>query len=74
MLVPHLYTRDANGLHSLTNSAATMEELQDVIAEDWAPISAKSLRKLAHSMPKRLQAVIDAKGDCTKTVTTVVTL
>jgi len=42
-----------------------MEELQNVIAEEWEATPLKFLRKLARSMPKRLQAVIDAKGDHT---------
>ncbi len=43
-----------------------MEELQDVVAEQWKKTPKKLLRKLARSMPKRFQAVIDAKGDHTK--------
>ena len=42
-----------------------MEELQDVIAKEWAATSPEFLRKLARSMPERCQAVIDAKGDHT---------
>jgi transposase len=46
--------------------AATMEELQDIVAEEWAATSVEFLTKLAKSMPERCQAVIDAKGDHTK--------
>ena len=46
--------------------AATMEELQDVIAEEWAATDINFLRKLARSMPKRCKAVIEANGDHTK--------
>ena len=42
--------------------ASTMEELQDVVAEEWERTSLDLLRTLAHSMPARCQAVIDAKG------------
>ena len=41
----------------------TIEELQDVIAEEWEKIPKKFLQKLAHSMVKRLELVIAAKGD-----------
>jgi transposase len=44
----------------------SMEELQDIVAEQWKNTPKKLLRKLARSMPERCQAVIDAKGDHTK--------
>jgi hypothetical protein len=46
--------------------ARTMEELQDIVAEEWAATSVEFLTKLAKSMPARCQAVIDAKGNHTK--------
>jgi transposase len=46
--------------------AGTIEELQDVVAEEWEATSLDFLRKLAHSMPDRCQAVIDAQGEHTK--------
>ena len=44
----------------------TMEELQDIVAEEWKKTPKKLLRTLARSMPERCQAVIDAQGDHTK--------
>ena len=44
----------------------TMEELQDIVAEEWAATSPKLLCTLAQSMPARCKAVIDAHGDHTK--------
>jgi transposase len=46
--------------------AATVEELQDVVAEEWAATPQDYLATLAQSMPARCQAVIDANGDHTK--------
>jgi uncharacterized coiled-coil protein SlyX len=43
----------------------TMEELQDIVAEQWKETDKELLRKLARSMPERCQAVIDAHGDHT---------
>ena len=69
------YSPDLNPIENLWNDmarrvelrpAATVEELQDVIAEEWAATSLPFLCKLACSMPKRCQAVIDAKGEHTK--------
>jgi len=44
----------------------TMEELQDVVAAEWDKVDRDYMRTLVHSMPKRCQAVIDAKGWHTK--------
>ena len=41
------------------------EELQDVIAEEWTKTPIEFLTKLAHSMIRRCEAVIAAKGDHT---------
>jgi len=69
------YSPDLNPIENLWNDlarrvearpAATMEELQDVIAEEWERTSPASLRKLARSMPRRCKAVIKARGDHTK--------
>ncbi len=69
------YSPDLNPIENLWNDlarrvevrpASTVEELQDAIAEEWERTSSAFLRKLARSMPKRCQAVIDAKGDHTK--------
>jgi len=39
-----------------------LEPLQDAVAEIWKETSENLLLKLAHSLPKRCQAVIDANG------------
>ena len=44
----------------------TVEELQDVIAAEWDKVDKRLMLKLAHSMPKRCEAVIDAQGWHTK--------
>jgi hypothetical protein len=41
----------------------TVEELQDVIAEEWAATSPQLLKTLAHSMIKRCKAVISVQGE-----------
>lgn len=69
------YSPDLNPIENLWSDmarrvevrpASTMDELQDVIAEEWASTDADFLVTLARSMPKRCQAVIDAKGQHTK--------
>lgn len=46
--------------------APTMEQLQDIVAEEWAATPRAVIQSLVNSMPARCQAVIDAKGDHTK--------
>src|SRR5680860_777181 len=69
------YSPDLNPIENLWNDiarrvearpASTLEELQDVIAQEWERTSPTFLRKPARSMPKRCQAVIKARGDHTK--------
>jgi hypothetical protein len=44
----------------------TVDQLQNVIAAEWDKIDGDYMRTLVHSMPRRCQAVIDAKGWHTK--------
>ncbi len=69
------YSPDLNPIENLWNAMAraveqhacnTMEELQDVVAAEWERVDADYMRKLAHSMPKRCAAVVEAKGWHTK--------
>jgi len=68
------YSPDLNPIENLWADLArrvekfqceTMEELQDIVAEEWKNTDKELLRTLARSMPKRCQAVIDAHGDHT---------
>ena len=68
------YSPDLNPIENLWADLArrvekfqcdTMEELQDIVAEQWKETVKELLRKLARSMPERCQAVIDAHGDHT---------
>jgi transposase len=45
---------------------STMEQLQEVVAAEWTDTSLDLLAKLAHSMPARCKAVIEAQGDHTR--------
>jgi hypothetical protein len=42
-----------------------VEQLQDAVAAEWKKTAADFLTKLAHSMPKRCEAVIKANGGYT---------
>lgn len=47
-------------------NATTLESLQDAIADVWDAVDEQLLHKLATSMPRRCQYVIDAEGGNTK--------
>jgi transposase/uncharacterized coiled-coil protein SlyX len=68
------YSPDLNPIENLWAELArrveqfqcdSMEELQDIVAEQWKETDKESLSKLARSMPERCQAVIDVHGDHT---------
>ena len=44
----------------------TLNELMLVLQDGWNAIPVETLRDLVHSMPKRIEAVIKAKGYATK--------
>ena len=69
------YSPDLNPIENLWSILArrveqrtceTMEELQDTVADEWNKIEPEVLQNLAHSMPARCQAVIEANGWHTK--------
>lgn len=66
------YSPDLNPIENLwadierrvnERAPTTIEELQDMIAEEWAATSPELLKKLAHSMTKRCKAVISVQGE-----------
>ena len=65
------YSPDLNPIENLWADLArrveefqcdSMEELQDIVAEQWKETNTDLLRRLARSMPERCQAVIDAQA------------
>jgi hypothetical protein len=69
------YSPDLNPTENLWATLARVVEqhqcdtalkLQDVVADEWVKISDEHVKALAHSMPARCQAVVDAKGWHTK--------
>jgi hypothetical protein len=62
--IEHLWSDMAGRVEK--RNASTMEELQDIVAEEWASTPLEFLTNLAHSMPACCKAVIDAKGNHTK--------
>ncbi|GFW68604.1 transposable element Tcb2 transposase [Trichonephila clavipes] len=48
--------------HAITSK----EDLKNVLKEEWTKITVETTKKLVESMPKKLQAVIKAKGFANK--------
>ncbi|EPS35363.1 hypothetical protein H072_11274 [Dactylellina haptotyla CBS 200.50] len=53
-------------LKDIENKAEAVKQLKAVLEEVWYSLAAEYFENLAASMPKRVQAVIDAKGWYTK--------
>ena len=69
------YSPDLNPIENLWSilarrvekqTAETMEELQDIVEDEWNKIEVETLQNLANSMPTRCAAVIAAGGHHTK--------
>jgi hypothetical protein len=69
------YSPDLNPIENLWQNiekrveqrgAMRVDELQDVLAEEWSNTPAERLHKLAHSMPQRCRDVIEVNGDHTR--------
>lgn len=69
------YSPDLNPIENLWATLAraveqyqcpTMESLQDAVSEEWKKLNRNAMRTLAHSMPSRCKAVIEANGCMTK--------
>ncbi len=69
------YSGDANPMENLWSDlnrrvenrfATTIDELKQYIVEEWNQTSLLMLSKLVHSMTKRLQSIVNNKGNKTK--------
>ena len=45
---------------------STLDQLKDNIVTCWNNVTSEECHRLVHSMPRRIQAVIKAKGSATK--------
>ena len=55
-----------SNIHKRKVQPRTSKALIEALQEEWGKIDMEIVRKLCLSMPRRLQAVIDAKGGSTK--------
>ena len=64
--IEHLWTHLKDQLKTYDKPAKGVHELWDRLDAEWNKIPAERCQRLIESMPRRLQAVIKAKGGHTK--------
>ncbi|GFS78969.1 transposable element Tcb1 transposase [Trichonephila clavipes] len=74
-LIPPLQSPDLNVIENLwshleravqKHQITSKKQLKSVLQEEWLNIAPETTRHLVESMPRRLEAVISAKGYATK--------
>jgi transposase len=64
--IEHLWELLKRKLSAHNTMATSVHSLWERVQEDWEAISAEECRNLIHSMPRRIEAVLKAKGGHTK--------
>jgi hypothetical protein len=64
--IEHLWDVLDRRVRGRQNTPKNKTELMDVLVEEWQKIEPEILKNLVESMPRRIQAVIDAKGNPTR--------
>ena len=64
--IKHLWVHLKNRLKEYSRPPKGVHELWERVAEEWNKITPKICQHLIESMPRRIQAVIKAKGGHTK--------
>lgn len=64
--IEHLWEHLKRKLHKYNDPPKGVWELWDRVVEEWNKIPPEVCQKLVESMPRRLEAVVKAKGGHTK--------
>ena len=64
--IEHLWVHLKNRMKKYPNPPKGVHELWERVAEEWNKITAETCQNLIESMPRRIEAVIKAKGGHTK--------
>ena len=64
--IEHLWVHLKKRLREYPTSSKGVNELWERVAEEWDQITPETCQRLIESMPRRVQAVIKAKGGHTK--------
>lgn len=64
--IEHLWDGLGKRTRALVPAPATLEELRRALLEQWAAVPQEDIRRLVASMPRRMEAVIQARGGNTR--------
>ena len=64
--IEHLWDELGRGISSLDNPPQNLDELRQALLDEWAQIPVQRLQRLVASMPRRLAAMIAARGGNTR--------
>ncbi|GFV96724.1 transposable element Tcb1 transposase [Trichonephila clavipes] len=65
-VIDHLWSHLERAVQKHTHQITSKEQLKSILQEEWLNIAPETTRHLMESMPRRLEAVIAAKGYATK--------
>ena len=64
--IEHLWDELGRAISSMDNPAQNLDELRQALSDKWAQIPVQRLQRLVASMPRRLAAIIAARGGNTR--------
>ena len=64
--IEHLWDEMGRAISSMDNPPQNLDELRQALLDKWAQIPVKRLQRLVASMPRRLAAIIAARGGNTR--------
>jgi transposase len=64
--IEHLWDRLGRRIRALVPAPATLDELKRSLSDEWVAIPQEAIRRLVGSMPRRIEAVIQARGGNTR--------
>lgn len=65
-IIEHAWDEEDRCLRARTPLPRNLDELWDVLVEEWAKLDISYVRNLYESMPRRVAALLEAQGQYTK--------
>lgn len=64
--IEHVWDQLGRSIRSRQNQPTTLDDLETALREEWERLPQENLRRLIRSMPRRIRAVITARGGNTR--------
>ena len=64
--IEHCWDALGRAVHQRDVQPANLDELEEALTEEWVALSQRYINKLVESLPRRIRAVIQARGGYTK--------